>query len=141
METEGVFTICIFVQVVNKILKLGKTAELEPIDPVDVYYKFSGNEKKTREEIKSHVSYNRLINIQLLFWNIFFTKTTLFCTGSVYYRHTWFGNCFEGNGTNGCGKFRSSILLDLQIQLEYCILFNHLHPRYVQLFISICFWL
>ncbi|CAD6249275.1 unnamed protein product [Miscanthus lutarioriparius] len=44
-------------QVVNKILKLRKTAELEPIDPVDVYYKFSGNEKNTREEIKSHGQY------------------------------------------------------------------------------------
>lgn len=49
--------ISISVQVVNRIQKLRKTAQLEPSDPVDVYYKSAGNDKSTLEQIlKSQVS-------------------------------------------------------------------------------------
>lgn len=55
-------TINISAQVVNRIQKLRKTAQLEPTDPVDVYYESAGNDKNTLEEIlKSQASYNRLI--------------------------------------------------------------------------------
>lgn len=55
-------------QVVNRIQKLRKTAQLEPADPVDVYYESVGNDKNTLEEIlKSQVSYNWLINTVLVF--------------------------------------------------------------------------
>jgi hypothetical protein len=53
---------------VNRIQKLRKTAQLEPADPVDVYYESVGNDKNTLEEIlKSQVSYNWLINTVLVF--------------------------------------------------------------------------
>lgn len=80
------------------------------------------------------------------FWNSFFMKSTSFCTGSVYQRRTWFANCSKGNGTNRPCKFRSSVLnplcctVDLQIQqLEYFIQLNHVHPWYLQFFISCAF--
>jgi hypothetical protein len=61
-------TISTSVQVVNRIQKLRKTAQLEPADPVDVYYESVGNDKNTLEEIlKSQVSYNWLINTVLVF--------------------------------------------------------------------------
>lgn len=79
-------TISTSVQVVNRIQKLRKTAQLEPADPVDVYYESVGNDKNTLEEIlKSQVSNNFFMKTTLfLFWNTFFMKTTLLCTGSIY---------------------------------------------------------
>jgi isoleucyl-tRNA synthetase len=65
-------TICISVQVVNRIQKLRKTAQLKPTDPVDVYYESVGNDKNTLEEIlKSQVSYNRLINTVIVLEYLF----------------------------------------------------------------------
>ncbi|KAF8658531.1 hypothetical protein HU200_058988 [Digitaria exilis] len=47
-------------EVVNRIQKLRKTAQLEPSDPVDVYYKSAGNDKSTLEQIlKSQDQYIR----------------------------------------------------------------------------------
>jgi hypothetical protein len=72
------------VQVVNRIQKLRKTAQLEPTDPVDVYYESAGDDKDTLEEIlKSQVSYNWLINM-ISILEYLFHETTLFCTESVY---------------------------------------------------------
>jgi len=65
-------TISTSVQVVNRIQKLRKTAQLEPADPVDVYYESVGNDKNTLEEIlKSQVSYNWLINTILVLEYLF----------------------------------------------------------------------
>lgn len=97
----------ISVQVVNRIQKLRKTAQLEPSDPVDVYYKSSGNDKNTLEQIlKSQVKL--FVLKDPCFRNTFLRKTGLFFTGSVYQRRTWFATCSKGNGTNRCGKFGSS---------------------------------
>ncbi|AQK81818.1 Isoleucine--tRNA ligase, cytoplasmic [Zea mays] len=47
-------------EVVNRIQKLRKTAQLEPADPVDVYYESVGSDKNTLEEIlKSQDQYIR----------------------------------------------------------------------------------
>ncbi|CAN6194017.1 unnamed protein product [Urochloa humidicola] len=47
-------------EVVNRIQKLRKTAQLEPSDPVDVYYKSAGSDKNTLEGIlKSQDQYIR----------------------------------------------------------------------------------
>jgi isoleucyl-tRNA synthetase len=49
--------ISLSIQVVNRIQKLRKTAQLEPSDPVDVYYKSVDDNKNTLQEIlKSQVS-------------------------------------------------------------------------------------
>jgi isoleucyl-tRNA synthetase len=45
------------IQVVNRIQKLRKTAQLEPTDPVDVYYKsVDDNKNKLQDTLKSQVS-------------------------------------------------------------------------------------
>jgi len=43
--------ISISVQVVNRIQKLRKTVQLEPSDPVDVYYKSVDHDKNSLGEI------------------------------------------------------------------------------------------
>jgi hypothetical protein len=74
------------VQVVNRIQKLRKTAQLEPADPVDVYYKSVGNDKNTLEEIlKSQVSYNWLIKHDSCF-GIHFSWKLLYSVQDQYIR-------------------------------------------------------